>query len=330
MKKRSKDINFICAVIVFCLTFFIIGSESQANTAEQAMGHIVDALHKKLKGQELQRQIALRVEDWPNDLVQFVRVEKGNIPILGEPSLTDSPLNVIGLTKSGEILQFVGKTQIVELHNPLGSEDDSTGIWYKVKVLDGKEGWIFANPDGQSLPFATYFEMKKINQPQEKGNGAGAVITLIIAIAVIAVFLFFRSLSKKETSPSYSTDSSSSYGDSEWGTDSTTENREKAEWPWRDSEVVVGQKNIYEKGFFGDTKVGHSEKNIWGEKELHKETFSSIFSEKIGTVGKDAWGTPKEIIDKKGRKVGDIKTTSFGRKIIIDKNGKEIGEYKDD
>jgi hypothetical protein len=335
--KKSESINFISVLIWFCLVF-ILGSESQAEmqdrTVEQAMNLITEAFHKQVNGQELQkvlqRQITFSVADWRSELTQFVRVEKDNIPILGEPILTASTIDVIGLTKSGEILQFVDKRETIKIRNPLGWEGVDSGVWYKVKLLDGKEGWIFAKPTYQSSLLATYFERnvikqpqmqegkKTIKQPQKQEHGA---VYLIVIVATVAIILFFKSFGDRKTS-------SSSYSGGDGGTPSVTEKREKTEWPWRGNEVVVGQKNIYEKGFFSDAKVGHVEKNICGGKELYKEGL--IFSEKIGKVEENFWGTPKAIVDKGGNKVGDIKTTWTGRQIIVDENGKEIGEYKND
>jgi hypothetical protein len=323
--KKSEVINFISVLAWFCLVF-ILGSESQAKTSEQAMNRIVEAFYKKFGGQELQRQRTFSVTDWRSELVQFVRAEKDNIPILGEPSLTTSTLNIVGLTKSGEILQFVDKTQIIELPNPLGWQGVSSGTWYKVKLLDSREGWIFAKPQDQSSPLATYFERKTLRQPQLQRQGNGAIY-LIVIVAAVAIILLFKSFGKGKISPSYSSESSS-YGDSDWDTPSSTEKREKANWPWRDSKVVIGQKNVYKEGFLGNTKVGHVEKSFGGEKHIYKEGF--ISSEKVGKVEKDFWGSSKSITDKEGRKVGDIKTTWTGSKIIVDEDGKKIGEYKDD
>ena len=100
-------------------------------------------------------------------------------------------------------------------------------------------------------------------------------------------------------------------------------------WPWSGKQVVIGDKSVYQKGWFSNTKVGRVDENIFTSgKTVYKEGFFS--SEKVGKVETNFWGTPKTVADKDGNKVGDIKTTWTGRQIIVDEDGNEIGEYKGD
>lgn len=147
----------------------------------------------------------------------------------------------------------------------------------------------------------------------------GFAISGFIGLLVVLVIL----LSKKKGPPpyDYGYSSSSSHDDT-----TMDEKKEKAKWPWQDSEVIISRKNVVEKGWLGNTKVGHVEKNFWGEKKIYKDGI--IFSEEIGKVETNFWGTPTSIVDKDGNKIGNIKTTWTGSKIIIDESGNEIGEYK--
>jgi|GEM_PF-6218833 len=210
MTKETKITKIICVLTGLSLMLFVMAEEGQAKSAEQAMDIIVEALHKKLRGEELQRKAVFTVENWPQNVIRFVKVEKNNMPILGEPNLTVPTLNVVGLTKFGEILQFLEERRITELSNPFGWEGVSNGVWYKVRLSDrNKEGWIFARPEGQNLPFATYFKRKPINQPQlhAQGQPQGIVSFLYYVFkdlkTVLLIFYFMALFSLLITVVSY-------------------------------------------------------------------------------------------------------------------------------
>ena len=98
-------------------------------------------------------------------------------------------------------------------------------------------------------------------------------------------------------------------------------------WPWSGKQVVIGDKSVYQKGWFSNPKVGRVDENVFTSgKTVYKEGFFT--SEKVGRVETNFWGTPRTVADKDGNKVGDIKTTWTGRQIIVDEDGNEIGEFK--
>jgi hypothetical protein len=55
--------------------------------------------------------------------------------------------------------------------NPLGNAPDQSGLWYKVQMLDGKQGWIFAEPQGhQGPPIARAFSAEDVEFPGRSGK----------------------------------------------------------------------------------------------------------------------------------------------------------------
>ena len=51
--------------------------------------------------------------------------------------------------------------------NPLGSVLDQSGLWYKVQMLDGTQGWIFAEPQGhEGPPIARSFAAQNVASPE--------------------------------------------------------------------------------------------------------------------------------------------------------------------
>jgi hypothetical protein len=123
-------------------------------TVEEANSLIVDRLFQYTGSRDVPRQKSTSPADWP-DAAQLVRVEQNNVPILGAPDLTAPNLNIFGIASVGEIVALVDRKSIVALLNPLGNAPDQSGTWYKVQMLDRKQGWIFAEPQGhQGRPIA--------------------------------------------------------------------------------------------------------------------------------------------------------------------------------
>jgi len=117
-------------------------------TVEEANGLIVDRLDQVTGSRDVPRQKSTSPADWPN-ATQLVRVEQDNVPILGSPDLTARKLDVFGVADAGEILALVDRKSVFVLPNFLSNAPDQSGTWYKVQMLDGKQGWIFAEPQGQ-------------------------------------------------------------------------------------------------------------------------------------------------------------------------------------
>jgi len=154
-----------------------------------------------------------------------------------------------------------------------------------------------------------------------RSESPGAVVA-ILGLIVVAIVCLGSSEKKQTPAPSVS-----GYGQSDSDSNSTTSHKQSS-WPWSDRETIVGNKNIYEKGTFSNTRVGGVRENFWGETIIYKEGFLS--SEKVGKIETTIFGNPKSIVDTDGNKVGDVKTTWTGRNIIVDEDGNEIGEYKRD
>ncbi len=116
-------------------------------TVEEANSLIVDKLFQCTGSRDVPRQKSTSPADWP-DAKQLVRVEQNNVPILGAPDLTARNLDVLGVASVGEVFALVDRKSVVALMNPLSNAPDQSGIWYKVQMLEGKQGWIFAEPQG--------------------------------------------------------------------------------------------------------------------------------------------------------------------------------------
>ena len=135
-------------------------------TVEEANSLIVDRLFQYTGSRDVPRQKSTSPADW-HDAAQLVRVEQNNVPILGAPDLTAPNLNIFGVASVGEILALVDRKSVVALMNPLGNAPDQSGTWYKVQMLDRKQGWIFAEPQGhQGRPIARAFAANNVESPE--------------------------------------------------------------------------------------------------------------------------------------------------------------------
>ena len=123
---------------------------------------------------DVPRRKSFSTTDWPNG-DRFVRVEQDDVPILGAPDLNAPNLDVLGVASAGEIFAFIEQNRFTALVNPLSSTPDQSGLWYKVEMLEGKQGWVFADPVGhQGTPIATSFQMRNgasVQIPDESTQG---------------------------------------------------------------------------------------------------------------------------------------------------------------
>lgn len=128
------------------------------------------------------RRHSFGASDWPGG-TKFVRVEQDDVPVLGHLGLNGNTLTIEGVASRGEIFAFVGRHDLISIPNPLSSAPDQNGLWYKVELLEGKQGWIFAEPAGhQGAPLARCFALRdghlaeiKSGSPQGRNGGTEAM-----------------------------------------------------------------------------------------------------------------------------------------------------------
>lgn len=312
--------------VSFVFTLLLVAPQAEGQmTAGKAMDVISAAFRRQIRGKHFVRPTSFRVSEWPAN-ASLLRAERGNLPIFSRPSLTSANLHILGIAHPGEIFQSLGCQQIVRLFNPLGGVDDS-GTWCKVRLLNGKVGWLMARGNGQASSFLESIRRPSSPSPATFGWPVGMVAALGLLL------LLWKSLSgRKSIQTSYSASSDDSWGDSiANATAPPTQPAplpDKESWPWHGKQVVVAPRNVYEKGFLIDKKVGHVEKApLWSAGErIHRNNI--LTSTEVAKIKEDFLGNPTAIVDKKGHEIGKVKTDWFGDKIIVDKAGKKIGEYK--
>jgi hypothetical protein len=154
------------------------------------------------------RRVTRSIDDWPPSAKRFVKVERDRLPVLDAPGLASPNWTVLAVAHRGEVLQFLAETMIIQVPNPFGREPDGSGTWFKVHLLDGREGWLFARPSGQGVPsLATivrrpipwYFSWQVL--------AAGSLVTTLLIVAA-----FYRALSKPPAPRFESSDDSGSGG----------------------------------------------------------------------------------------------------------------------
>jgi len=129
-------------------------------TVEEANGLIVDQLYRETEKRDVPRQKSFNAADFA-DATKLVRVEQDNVPILGTPDFTRGKLDVLGVASVGEVFALVDQQSVLALMNPLSSAPDRSGLWYKVRMLDRSQGWIFAEPLAhQGHPTAKTFSVR--------------------------------------------------------------------------------------------------------------------------------------------------------------------------
>jgi hypothetical protein len=76
-------------------------------------------------------------------------------------------VNIFGVASVGEVFAIVDQKSVLTLVNPFGSAPDQSGLWYMVQMLDGKQGWIFAEPqDHQKPPIARSLAAQSVESPK--------------------------------------------------------------------------------------------------------------------------------------------------------------------
>ncbi len=139
-------------------------------TVEDANKLIVDALFQQTGRRDEPRRKSVSTADWPG-AKNFVRVEQTDVPILGTPDLTATKLDVLAVAGPGEVFALVDQRNVLALMNPLGGGLDQSGLWYKVRLLEGTQGWIFAEPHGhQGPPIARAFAAQRAERAETTDN----------------------------------------------------------------------------------------------------------------------------------------------------------------
>ncbi|SRR6266851_6030940 len=153
---------------------------------------IVRAFQKKIRAKDTARRISFNPQDWPNDPTKFIKVERKTLPILAEASLTSHELHVLGIARSGEIFQDLGCREMLSLFNPLGGGVVESGIWCRVRLLEGSEGWLFAKPETQNNWFVSSFDLSP-RMPLSEVSGSFFIL-LLGATLVLAVGFIWKAL----------------------------------------------------------------------------------------------------------------------------------------
>ena len=310
-------------------------SDSQDRTAENAMNQIVSALTEE-QARELHRAFAIHRTLW-GPSARCVTVLRENMPILEHHDFTSQHLNIVALTRAGEVLEFIEEVQIIEIPNPLGWQGVNNGTWYHVKLSpisfekyksNHKDGWLFAGSSTNS-PFAILDSRNETaatssQNPEEAFIISPSLILLGVGVVIIAIVILrcAKHLVHSGASNLYKGESMSSYSSG----GSSAASPPQADWPWRDKNVVIGSKNVNIEGMLSNFRDGHVEKHFVGNDSIHKDGFFS--NERVASIERNFWGTATGIVDNSGNKVGNIKETFFGGTIIVDENGKKIGDYK--
>ena len=143
-------------------------SRSGRLTVEEVNKRIVEQLFQATGERDVPRRQSFSATDWP-DGKTLVRVLQDNVPILGAPNLNAPKLDVLGVARQGEIFALVNQKRMLSLVNPLSSVPDQSGVWYNVAQLEGKQGWIFAHPQGhRGSPIAIAVRNGKLVHPKDE------------------------------------------------------------------------------------------------------------------------------------------------------------------
>lgn len=141
---------------------------------------IAEANQDNLTGQSPRKKTSFSVYDWPKGVSSFVKIEKEGMPIFES---SDPSARHIRLTQPGEVLQFLNEQMVITFGNPLGGASGYNGTWYKVRSLDGSEGWVLGPP------YATHFDEKRI-YPEDLGGGSTLTQRKVLRIKKPIIFAF--------------------------------------------------------------------------------------------------------------------------------------------
>ena len=146
LKKNKKILS---SLLVSLICFGLVMGAAGANEDSSA-------------GQDHQRKASFSADDWPKGVERFIKVESKLAPVMTAASYNT---DYFAVATSGEIFQYLDQRTVITFGNPLGGSTDGNMTWYKVRMLDGMEGWL------PGPPRTSYFEAKRI-YPEDIGAGS--------------------------------------------------------------------------------------------------------------------------------------------------------------
>jgi hypothetical protein len=157
-------------------------------SVDDAIDRIITAYREKYGTTEGQRRQSFSPQEWPEGPGEFLRVERNDLLILHEPGLTQPQLNILGIAKRGEVFQNLGCQQRLTLINPLGGGVDDNGIWCKVRLIDGREGWLFGQTNDRLRTFAVSVG-RTISGSKGQETRPGAIVWILLSAAAVVIFI---------------------------------------------------------------------------------------------------------------------------------------------
>jgi len=140
----------------------------------------------------------------------FLRIKKADLLILESPTFQGGT-KIFGITKVGEVLQFLEKKTKVEMPNFLSSAPSDSGVWFKVKMIDGTIGWLWISRDESGIPQTASFlkpatqkiaPRKTATQQKKESSPDDRLVLLVFGIVVLMIVFLawaFRKRDKGQT-----------------------------------------------------------------------------------------------------------------------------------
>ena len=141
----------------------------------KALEMYADAYVRQL-GRYPSRKIANSAHDWPTDVHTFVRPYRSILPIFSRPSLGSDRPTIVGLTQKNEYLRYVGYEEVMLINNPISRRLSSNGMWYKVQLLNGRQGYLLGRP--RDNPALAVVHMRRLSEtlvPKARAQGRGTL-----------------------------------------------------------------------------------------------------------------------------------------------------------
>jgi len=323
-----------CTINIAILLIMVV-STVYAATMDELMNYIAIKHGPELS----KRLITTDPKSFPDKNANYIKINKDGLIIFKETSIPSESGNVIvyGVTRVGEVLQYIERKHQVVLINPLSNDIDTTGYWYQVKTVDGYVGWIYAGKDEDQIKnFLTLFnmgEMKRNNDRKEVGTTKVSNIfwAVIALIGIYVLFSIVRSLSKEKSYGGYSSggawnsnnkESASSVSSGSESASSASISSSYGRTIIHTSSGVIKEHSSYP---IAAKQTHHVHKNeLGGDDEIHEGSWGS---HKVGTIDKDWLGNPISLT--LNGETYKIKIRSLGDKVLVDKDGNEVADFED-